>query len=43
MSRFQIFAADAEKKEPRFAQFFETALRAVLINEFIELNRGQRF
>jgi len=38
MSRFQNFAADAafcgvsRKKKPRSAQFFETALRAVLMN-----------
>ena len=31
MSRFQNFA-DAAKKKPRSARFFETALRAVLIN-----------
>ena len=32
MSRFQNFAADAAKKNPRSVLFFETALRAVLIN-----------
>jgi len=33
MSCFQNFAADAAKKKPRSVRFFETALRAVLINE----------
>jgi len=32
MSCFQNFAADAAKKKPRSAQFFKTALCAVLIN-----------
>jgi len=32
MSRFQNFAANAAKKRPRCARFFETALHAVLIN-----------
>jgi len=40
MSRFQNFAADAAKIKPRSPRFFETALRAVLINELI---RGQTF
>ena len=40
MSRFQNFAADAAKKKPRFVRFFETALRAALINPLI---RGQTF
>jgi len=31
MSRFQNLSAHAAKKKPRSAQFFETALRAVLI------------
>jgi len=35
MSCFQNFAADAAKRKPRSARFFETALRAVLINELI--------
>jgi len=34
MSRFQNFAADAAKKK------YETALRAVVINEVIEINSG---
>jgi hypothetical protein len=36
MSRFQNFAADAAKKK----LFFETRLRAVLINELIPINLG---
>ena len=40
MSRFQNFAADAAKKKPRSARFFDTALRAVLINESIRINSG---
>ena len=40
MSRFQNFAADAAKKKPRSARFFETALRAVSINQLIRINSG---
>ena len=40
MSRFLKIAAGAVKKKPRSARFFETVLRAVLINELI---RGQTF
>jgi len=40
MSRFQNFAADAATKKPRSARFFETVLRAVLINELIRINSG---
>jgi len=39
MSRFQNFAADAAKKE---TAFFETALRAVLINLLIGINSGPK-
>jgi len=39
MSRFQNFAADASKKK-NFARYFETALRAVPINELIGMNLG---
>jgi len=35
MSCFQNFAADAAKKKPRSALFFNTALRAVLINQLM--------
>ena len=35
MSCFQNFAADAAKKKPRSAWFFETALCAILINSLI--------
>jgi len=39
VSRFQNFAADAAKKKPRF---FETALRAMLINELIRIISGPK-
>jgi len=42
MSCFQIFAPDAGKKKPRCARFFETALRAVLINWLIRINSGRK-
>ena len=35
ISRFQNFAANAAKKKPSSAPFHETALRAVLINQFV--------
>jgi len=35
MSFFQNFAADAAKQNPRYAWFFEAALRADLINPLI--------
>jgi len=40
MSRFQNFAADAAKQKPRSARFWKTALRAVLINQSIQINSG---
>ena len=39
MSRFQYFASGTTKKKK---QFFETALRAVLINELIRINSGPK-
>jgi len=42
ISRFQNFAADATKKKPRSAQFFKTALRVVLMNEFSRINSGPK-
>ena len=38
MSRFRNFAADAAKNKLRFAWFFETAVRAVLIDSLIRIN-----
>ena len=42
ISRFQKFVADAAKKKPRSARFFETALRVVSINELIRINLGPK-
>ena len=42
MSRFQHFAADVAKNKPHSSRYFETALRAVLINQFIRINSGPK-
>jgi len=43
ISRFQnLVAVTPQRKKPRSLQFFENALRAVLINELIRINSGPK-